>query len=123
MIGRPPRSTLFPYTTLFRSLRLALAREVPVEVHEQLRRAAAPAIDRLPVVADRHQADRRALTRQAAMNRLQPLDDLRRDVLEFIDQQVIERRQRLGRGPRRGAGQAFAEALEGAVESHQALLL
>src|SRR2546430_10364398 len=25
MIRRPPRSTLFPYTTLFRSLRLALA--------------------------------------------------------------------------------------------------
>src|SRR2546422_4524298 len=26
MIRRPPRSTLFPYTTLFRSIRVALAR-------------------------------------------------------------------------------------------------
>src|SRR5258708_30261230 len=29
MIRRPPRSTLFPYTTLFRSLRLALGRPEP----------------------------------------------------------------------------------------------
>src|SRR2546422_3330072 len=31
MIRRPPRSTLFPYTTLFRSARHALDREVFVE--------------------------------------------------------------------------------------------
>src|SRR5256885_16635348 len=30
MIRRPPRSTLFPYTTLFRSLQLAGAAGVPV---------------------------------------------------------------------------------------------
>src|SRR3989475_3918808 len=29
MIRRPPRSTLFPYTTLFRSLLLALVRRIP----------------------------------------------------------------------------------------------
>src|SRR3712207_7395049 len=29
MIRRPPRSTLFPYTTLFRSLLFAVARPVP----------------------------------------------------------------------------------------------
>src|SRR5256885_7338266 len=29
MIRRPPRSTLFPYTTLFRSLGRALRRQVP----------------------------------------------------------------------------------------------
>src|SRR3712207_8689376 len=29
MIRRPPRSTLFPYTTLFRSLRLAAGLDVP----------------------------------------------------------------------------------------------
>src|SRR2546426_10619475 len=29
MIRRPPRSTLFPYTTLFRSSRLRLLRRVP----------------------------------------------------------------------------------------------
>src|SRR3712207_8944914 len=28
MIGRPPRSTLFPYTTLFRSFRLVVEAEV-----------------------------------------------------------------------------------------------
>src|SRR3989442_5316910 len=32
MIRRPPRSTLFPYTTLFRSLRVARRR--PVQGHE-----------------------------------------------------------------------------------------
>src|SRR3712207_9361830 len=31
MIRRPPRSTLFPYTTLFRSIPLRAYREVPVE--------------------------------------------------------------------------------------------
>src|SRR3712207_9425800 len=31
MIRRPPRSTLFPYTTLFRSVLLAEARRVPGE--------------------------------------------------------------------------------------------
>src|SRR2546430_9885779 len=32
MIRRPPRSTLFPYTTLFRSLRLALDRSGGLEM-------------------------------------------------------------------------------------------
>src|SRR3712207_9568530 len=37
MIRRPPRSTLFPYTTLFRShvLRRAVARPRPRDVHHQ----------------------------------------------------------------------------------------
>src|SRR2546422_11733001 len=33
MIRRPPRSTLFPYTTLFRSLQLALDRQAGLERH------------------------------------------------------------------------------------------
>src|SRR5260221_13818716 len=33
MIRRPPRSTLFPYTTLFRSLRVGLGAGVPVFLH------------------------------------------------------------------------------------------
>src|SRR5256885_10135903 len=37
MIRRPPRSTLFPYTTLFRSERRQRARAV-VEQHDQCRR-------------------------------------------------------------------------------------
>ncbi len=45
-------------------------REMPVEVDEQLRRTAAPAVDRLPVVADGHQARRGALGRQATVQRL-----------------------------------------------------
>src|SRR5438309_11719182 len=33
MIRRPPRSTLFPYTTLFRSRRAVLLRRVPAVPH------------------------------------------------------------------------------------------
>src|SRR5256886_7770435 len=41
MIRRPPRSTLFPYTTLFRSLRAALERtEAQVQALERERRDA-----------------------------------------------------------------------------------
>src|SRR3712207_7470500 len=50
MIRRPPRSTLFPYTTLFRSLRPAAApRRAPVGVLPRRRAAAArrlPGADR-----------------------------------------------------------------------------
>src|SRR2546423_9648343 len=35
MIRRPPRSTLFPYTTLFRSGRRARQREEPVRIASQ----------------------------------------------------------------------------------------
>src|SRR5256886_16372878 len=35
MIRRPPRSTLFPYTTLFRSLRVAIQRERRFERRER----------------------------------------------------------------------------------------
>src|SRR3712207_7644748 len=31
MIRRPPRSTLFPYTTLFRSIKAGIPKEVPSE--------------------------------------------------------------------------------------------
>src|SRR5260221_5367151 len=34
MIRRPPRSTLFPYTTLFRSLHRALDVRSPIQFHE-----------------------------------------------------------------------------------------
>src|SRR3712207_9133839 len=36
MIRRPPRSTLFPYTTLFRSRDLSEMREVMPEAHAEL---------------------------------------------------------------------------------------
>src|SRR3989454_12436337 len=38
MIRRPPRSTLFPYTTLFRSPRATLLPMLPVEVDGRLER-------------------------------------------------------------------------------------
>src|ERR1022692_3920242 len=38
MIRRPPRSTLFPYTTLFRSLRQLRPRECSVGSHREMRR-------------------------------------------------------------------------------------
>src|SRR5256885_7061829 len=39
MIRRPPRSTLFPYTTLFRSLEAARVREQrPIPTHEAMQR-------------------------------------------------------------------------------------
>src|SRR3712207_8577109 len=47
MIRRPPRSTLFPYTTLFRS------KQVPFPLRKQARgveRHAARADDRIPVI-------------------------------------------------------------------------
>src|SRR5258705_13772727 len=41
MIRRPPRSTLFPYTTLFRSQRSIGVGDAQVAAAEELRRAAA----------------------------------------------------------------------------------
>src|SRR2546430_6561134 len=37
MIRRPPRSTLFPYTTLFRSVHVPVVRRVPVVKAEEAR--------------------------------------------------------------------------------------
>src|SRR3989442_15615493 len=45
MIRRPPRSTLFPYTTLFRSVDQALAR-LTVDVRELLAREVTPELYR-----------------------------------------------------------------------------
>src|SRR3712207_7706293 len=69
MIRRPPRSTLFPYTTLFRSLRLlvgdALGRppatgQGPVELHRRERagrRGPRRAVQRLPVRSEEHTSE------------------------------------------------------------------
>src|SRR5258708_24949273 len=38
MIRRPPRSTLFPYTTLFRSLRIRVGKADPEEIFHELDR-------------------------------------------------------------------------------------
>src|SRR3712207_7783375 len=47
MIRRPPRSTLFPYTTLFRSHTAGLRREVDVHLLRGLRHRALDAARRL----------------------------------------------------------------------------
>src|SRR3712207_8622484 len=48
MIRRPPRSTLFPYTTLFRSLEVTVAKEVAQsEALLAARRCSLPALSRL----------------------------------------------------------------------------
>src|SRR2546428_12963645 len=39
MIRRPPRSTLFPYTTLFRSLREEIGRSGPISFHRFMQAA------------------------------------------------------------------------------------
>src|SRR2546430_15475187 len=56
MIRRPPRSTLFPYTTLFRSLELLLAHVLfaalgDVRLYVARTGEQAPRLDRLAVVA------------------------------------------------------------------------
>src|SRR2546425_6427730 len=38
MIRRPPRSTLFPYTTLFRSYAISKGGEHMIRIHERLQR-------------------------------------------------------------------------------------
>src|SRR2546422_5341813 len=48
MIRRPPRSTLFPYTTLFRSRLLQLARRVRLGVRRDEQRARAERVLRRP---------------------------------------------------------------------------
>src|SRR5260221_5207373 len=69
MIRRPPRSTLFPYTTLFRSHAEALA-------HGRIRRPAPrrrdPRVRSAPVVALLHR--RRAVPRPRERNRVERLD-------------------------------------------------
>src|SRR5688572_32407866 len=56
MIRRPPRSTLFPYTTLFRSRRLDAGQEVAGQVHGRVELPRAHRLGkRLPERApDRH---------------------------------------------------------------------
>src|SRR3989442_7847035 len=45
MIRRPPRSTLFPYTTLFRSLDFRSAEDAPFAVAQLARRSGDRALD------------------------------------------------------------------------------
>src|SRR3712207_7021382 len=55
MIRRPPRSTLFPYTTLFRSEDVGIVRPLRVCSHDALR------VGRVAQLQARRQHERRAL--------------------------------------------------------------
>src|SRR2546429_4270510 len=50
MIRRPPRSTLFPYTTLFRSIPRARP-PAPLPISRRTRRHSAPCLDAIPSVS------------------------------------------------------------------------
>src|SRR5256885_7026802 len=70
MIRRPPRSTLFPYTTLFRS-EGALSRERPdVQLVDHSRVARLPKIRILPLEAARFDDLRRAVRSDRKSTRL-----------------------------------------------------
>lgn len=73
----------------------AFTAEVPIKVDKQLRRAATPTVDRLPVITNRHQANHTAMLRLRALHSLHPLHDLRRDILKFVNQQMAKRCQQL----------------------------
>src|SRR2546427_4925937 len=57
MIRRPPRSTLFPYTTLFRSLVFVVSREA-LDRYEDLKRVFADD-KRVTIMLDRRSGERR----------------------------------------------------------------
>src|SRR2546430_11638823 len=59
MIRRPPRSTLFPYTTLFRSIDLLAVRKVLWELEDVADRSAAKPIETLVLVAHDTEISRR----------------------------------------------------------------
>src|SRR5947209_9798112 len=67
MIRRPPRSTLFPYTTLFRSV-LGASRITPVAALLPLGRAAP---EGLPGRSDAHRTDREVLRSEEHTSELQ----------------------------------------------------
>src|SRR3712207_6871817 len=68
MIRRPPRSTLFPYTTLFRSVDEVVHRVAAVSLHPPGHREAAGlegGDQRLPQVGVRHRLARAVLDRKS----------------------------------------------------------
>src|SRR3712207_6487114 len=68
MIRRPPRSTLFPYTTLFRSLHLVGSYRRELEVARRMRQL-------FPDLDDALAVEMRALVSLGRMEELRPLID------------------------------------------------
>src|SRR3712207_8074436 len=70
MIRRPPRSTLFPYTTLFRSMPLVAVAQHFARSHVQRREQRRGA---MPLVVMRHRARAAFLQRQPRLGAVQRL--------------------------------------------------
>src|SRR2546422_7953746 len=69
MMRRPPRSTLFPYTTLFRSRRLALHAVVEDDCHVVLYVAAGLALEDAPAAARQREVHDRLIGHLVAPGR------------------------------------------------------
>src|SRR2546422_11097573 len=107
MIRRPPRSTLFPYTTLFRSLELEAHRPSLAEVDLELRergeeRCRQPVDDELRTDLGRQHAARPLAARPRAIRPTGHLGGMQDAPTDAV---VVERRVRL----------AVEDAREGAV--------
>src|SRR5256885_15745504 len=115
MIRRPPRSTLFPYTTLFRSVHEPVERHVPRRGVAAADRSEPPtsfvrkadlrrqAEDVLPGVVETERAGvRTALLEQRAQRRLERL--LRRRLRRDLRQTLREAPGPRANGPRRLGG-------------------
>src|SRR2546427_12955569 len=98
MIRRPPRSTLFPYTTLFRSHDRAASVAGPQPVRQA--EEGAPPHQREQAVRDRERVEREREERVRPGDDADPLPPREQ---EDGPQQVGERRRR-EQGPERGAG-------------------
>src|SRR2546423_6284221 len=61
MIRRPPRSTLFPYTTLFRSLRIEVPVSVAAQAAEPRDRGRIDARERLGARSEEHTSELQSL--------------------------------------------------------------
>src|SRR3712207_7406598 len=74
MIRRPPRSTLFPYTTLFRSVRIGAAMTAPLIVAVDDDPALLAAVER--ELRTRYEPDYRVCCLSAAAEALATLEEL-----------------------------------------------
>src|SRR2546429_6657733 len=99
MIRRPPRSTLFPYTTLFRSVQELLRRAVTPELEQRLRELQ-EALAKLDPEATRRALERLAEAQQQLRTELERSQELfRRAAVEgtlatlAADAEDLRRRQ------------------------------
>src|SRR2546425_63165 len=108
MIRRPPRSTLFPYTTLFRSDREGVA----APPGAALRAARDGPVARRPLASSSRKSP--DLCRPPAAHRVRPSHEETRDDSEPL-RRLGDRHRALGRGPRPGRGSQGAGGVTYAV--------